>query len=129
MAKYFLVTGAVLGFFGVALGAFGAHGLEATLTATGRADTFEIASRYHMVHALALLAVAWLSSRSPGRLIRWAGILLIAGVVIFSGSLYILAIFDLGVMGAVAPIGGASLLAGWGLLGAAGWRILSDDAR
>ena len=122
MTRIFIVIAAVLAFFGVALGAFGAHGLEATLTANGRADTFDTASQYHLFHALALIGVAWVSSRTPGRLVRWSGYLILAGTLIFSGSLYVLAIFDLGFMGAIAPIGGAALLAGWGCLGLAAWR-------
>jgi uncharacterized membrane protein YgdD (TMEM256/DUF423 family) len=118
----FVLIAAVLGFLGVALGAFGTHGLRAIFEANGRADTFETATQYHMYHALALLAVAWVESRSPSRSIRWAGYLFILGVVLFSGSLYVLAIFDLGFMGAVAPLGGASLLAAWALLGWSAWR-------
>lgn len=121
--RLFLLIATFLGFTGVALGAFGAHGLEATLVENGREDTFQTATNYHMYHALALLAVAWMASsdRFPAKFVRWSGILLILGTLIFAGSLYILAIFDLSFMGAIAPIGGASLLGGWGLLGYATW--------
>ena len=126
-----VLIAAVLGFTGVALGAFGAHGLESTLEANDRTGTYQTASEYHVYHALALLGVAWLTDRtgtgSAGR--RWAaraGMALTAGVVIFSGSLYVLAIADLGFMGAVAPIGGALLLAGWAALGYAAWLIWAD---
>lgn len=122
MARQFIIIAAVLGFFGVALGAFGAHGLEPTLEANGRTDTFETAARYHMYHALALIGVAWLAKQYQTRIVTWGGYLLTAGVLIFSGSLYILAIADLGFMGAVAPIGGAALLAGWGCIGYAAWQ-------
>lgn len=116
---------AVLGFVGVALGAFGAHGLEATFQANGRADTFETANRYHMIHTLALIAVAWLSIQSPGRWSRIAGWAFIVGTLLFSGSLYLLAIFDIGFMGAIAPLGGVSLLVGWAVLGMAArnWHV------
>ncbi len=121
--RQFIIIAAVLGFIGVALGAFGAHGLESTLVYNGHKDTFKTASEYQMIHALALLMVAWVLSTGkfdPKHLTR-AGYFFVAGTVIFSGSLYILAIFDLSIMGALAPIGGVCLLAGWGLLGYSAW--------
>jgi uncharacterized membrane protein YgdD (TMEM256/DUF423 family) len=127
MSRTFIVIAAIIGFLGVALGAFGTHGLAATFEANGRADTFHTATQYQMYHALALLAVAWLESKSPNRLLRWAGYLFITGVVLFSGSLYILSIFDVRIMGAVAPFGGAAFLGGWTLLGVAAWR--SENSR
>jgi uncharacterized membrane protein YgdD (TMEM256/DUF423 family) len=127
MYRGFVITAALFGALGVALGAFGAHGLQATLEANNRADTFETASRYHLIHAVALLGVAWLIWLHPGRLARWAGYLLVAGTVIFSGSLYMLAIANWSVMGAVAPVGGAALVAGWLCLALAAWRISTAD--
>ncbi len=122
MHRNFIIIASVFGFLGVALGAFGTHGLRATFAANGRAGTFDTATQYHMYHTLALLVVAWLESRSPSRWTKWAGYLFIVGIVLFSGSLYVLAIFDAGIMGAVAPVGGASFLAGWALLGWSAWR-------
>lgn len=122
MNKTFLLVAAGLGALGVGLGAFGAHGLAAILEANGRADTFETATRYLMVHALALLILTGLDERLPAQWLRRAGYLFIAGVVIFSGSLYILSIFDVRVMGAIAPIGGTALIAGWICLGIAAWQ-------
>lgn len=116
MHRRFIIIAGILGLLGVALGAFGAHGLGAILEANGRVDTFETGSHYHMYHALALFAVAWMSTLYPSKLITWAGYLFIAGIVFFSGSLYVLAIFDVGIMGAVAPIGGTAFIIGWGLL-------------
>lgn len=117
---------ALLGFLGVALGAFGAHGLAGHFDANPDLEpTFQTASRYHMYHALALLAAAWLSTRVPGRLVLWAGWALLLGVALFSGSLYILSIFGVRWMGAVAPFGGVSLLVGWALLG---WAVLRRAA-
>ena len=116
-SRSFIIAAAVLGFLGVAFGAFGTHGLRATFEANGRAGTFDTATQYQMYHALALLAVAWLDSRSSSRWTKWAGYLFIAGVVLFSGSLYILAIFSLSIMGAVAPLVGVAFLAGWICLG------------
>lgn len=119
--RHWLMVAAALGASGVALGAFGAHGLQATLEASGRIGTFETASRYHLIHAVALLAVAWLGGQGGGRWARAAGALLTAGIVLFSGSLYVLAIWGVGWMGAVAPVGGAALIGGWLCLGLAGW--------
>ena len=122
MERRFIIIAAMLGFLGVALGAFGAHGLESTLEANGRLDTFETAARYHMYHALALVAVAWVYTQYPGQWVVRGGYLILAGTLIFSGSLYILAITDFGLMGAIAPIGGTALLAGWSCLGFAAWQ-------
>ena len=117
MSRTFILAAAIIGGLGVVFGAFGAHGLSSLLAANGRADTFDTATKYQMYHALALLAATWLSEKYPGRWTRWAGYLFIAGVILFSGSLYILAIFNLPIMGAVAPFGGTALIAGWACLG------------
>ena len=123
MTRAFTLIAAVLGFLGVALGAFGAHGLQATLDANGHADTFHTATQYHLIHAIALLAVAWLLQQNPQqRLLHWAGWLFTTGVILFSGSLYLLAIFDLSMMGALAPVGGLALLGGWACIAVAAWR-------
>ncbi|MGB1285275.1 MAG: DUF423 domain-containing protein [Aggregatilineales bacterium] len=113
MQKRWVMFAGILGAIGVAIGAFGAHGLEDLLIENGRLDTFETANRYHMYHVLALLAVAWLSDRYPVRLVNIAGWAFVAGIVLFSGSLYVLAILNIGIMGAIAPIGGAALIIGW----------------
>lgn len=122
MNKTFMLVAAGLGALGVGLGAFGAHGLAAVLEANGRADTFETATHYLMVHALALLILTGLETKLPVQWLRRAGYLFIAGVIIFSGSLYILAIFNVRFMGAVAPIGGTALIVGWICLGIAAWQ-------
>lgn len=112
MHRPFLAAGCLLAFLAVAAGAFGAHGLQGVLTAT-RLETWETAARYQMYHALALLFLGLAAARHPGA--RWSGpaILLFGGTVVFSGSLYALALTGVGVLGAVTPIGGAGLLAGW----------------
>jgi uncharacterized membrane protein YgdD (TMEM256/DUF423 family) len=117
MSRIFIGIASLLGLTGVAIGAFGAHGLAAVLEANGRAATFDTATQYHLIHALALLAAAWLDEQHPGQWTRRAGWLFILGTIVFSGSLYILAIFNLRFMGAVAPIGGVALIAGWACLG------------
>ncbi len=110
--KIFLVLGAVLAFVGVALGAFGAHGLRGRLSPDDL-QTFEIGVRYQMYHALALLAVAWVGTRFPGSAVTAAGWLFVAGIVIFSGSLYVLVLSGVRWLGAVTPIGGLAFLGGW----------------
>jgi uncharacterized membrane protein YgdD (TMEM256/DUF423 family) len=116
MDRTFLLAGAVAGLVAVAFGAFGAHGLRGRLTPDMLA-VFETGVRYHMYHALALLLVAALVSRpGAGRAIVAAGWLFVAGIVLFSGSLYLLAITGVTVLGAITPIGGVAFLAGWALL-------------
>jgi uncharacterized membrane protein YgdD (TMEM256/DUF423 family) len=111
---------AIFGFLAVALGAFGAHALSAYFTAHSDLEaTFHTATQYHLIHAVALIGAAWAAERYPGRWSRWAGYLFAAGIVLFSGSLYVLSLADLRIMGAVAPFGGVSLLGGWACLGLA----------
>jgi uncharacterized membrane protein YgdD (TMEM256/DUF423 family) len=110
--RLFFALGAVAGFIGVALGAFAAHGLKSRLDA-GLLATFEIGVRYHMYHALALLCVAWACTRWPGALTNAAGWLFVAGIVVFSGSLYVLALTGVRWLGAITPLGGLAFLAGW----------------
>lgn len=122
MDRLFLVAGSVLGFLSVALGAFAAHGLKDRLKPEMLA-VFETGARYQMVHALALFAVAWMATRAPGALTSAAGWCFIGGTVVFSGSLYILALTETRWLGAITPIGGLGFLAGWALLAVAAWRM------
>jgi uncharacterized membrane protein YgdD (TMEM256/DUF423 family) len=123
IARNFVILAALFGFLGVASGAFGAHGLSAYFEANpGTEDTFRTAVQYQMYHALALLAAAWLSQHSTSRYPRWAGWLFATGIVLFSGSLYVLSLLGVRIMGAVAPLGGVAFLAGWACLGIAAWR-------
>jgi len=115
MAAGWLATGSVLCGLGVILGAFGAHGLRARLSPE-MLVVFETGVRYHLIHALGLLAVAWAASRWPGSYVSIAGYLFVAGIFIFSGSLYVLAITGIRWLGAITPIGGVCLIVGWGLL-------------
>jgi len=115
MVAGWFATGAVLCGLGVVIGAFGAHGLRDRLSADMLA-IFETGVRYHLIHALALLAVAWAASRWPGPYIVAAGWLFTVGIMIFSGSLYILAISGFRWLGAITPIGGLCLIVGWGFL-------------
>ncbi len=113
MSRLFLIFGAVFAGVAVAAGAFGAHALRSRLTIPDLA-IFETGVRYQMYHALALIAVAWVLSLAPqGELARWAGICFVAGILIFSGSLYLLVLTNTRWLGAITPIGGVALLAGW----------------
>lgn len=105
-------TGAILGFLAVALGAFGAHGLEGRLTADHMA-TYNTAAHYHLIHALAMIAAAWAQERGGGRAARLAGWGFGLGTLVFSGSLYLLAITGARWLGAITPLGGVLFLAGW----------------
>lgn len=113
---------AINGFLSVAAGAFGAHGLKDKVTPR-HLEVFETAARYQMYHALALLGVAWLMSRSPMPTLTAAAWTFLAGIIIFSGSLYALALTGIDKLGAITPIGGLSLLVGWALLAWSAFRI------
>ena len=115
MDKTFLLLGAVAAFLAVALGAFGAHGLRGRLTPEMLA-VFQTGVQYHMAHALALILVAGIMGRMSGWLIQTAGWCFVAGIVFFSGSLYLLAVTGITVLGAITPIGGLLFLAGWACL-------------
>ena len=107
-----MFVGALMGFVGVGLGAFGAHALRGRLSPEMLA-IFETAVRYQMYHAIALLAVAAMMSRVDGRSVVIAGWSFIVGILIFSGSLYALALTGVTMLGAITPVGGLALLAGW----------------
>ncbi len=122
MHRTFWTLGCVFGFLAVAAGAFGAHALRARLGPDLLA-VWETAARYQMYHALALLAVALAAGHAPGvRSLGTAGWLFTAGIVVFSGSLYALALTGVRALGAITPLGGLGFLAGWALLAAAAWR-------
>ena len=117
MDSMFARIGAIAGLIAVALGAFAAHSLKTRLDSDMLA-IFETGARYQMYHALALIGTAWVWARWPGRLATWAGCMFVAGIVVFSGSLYLLAITGVRLWGAVTPVGGVAFLAGWVLLAA-----------
>lgn len=121
MMRTWWILGAVNGVAAVALGAFAAHGLKNRLDER-MLTVFETGVRYHMYHAFALLAVAWAASRGP----RWAadaaGGCFQAGILLFSGSLYALAVSGVTKLGVITPFGGLAFLAGWSFLAVAGLR-------
>ncbi len=121
MEKVFFVIGAVAAGLGVLLGAFGAHGLQARLT-PDLLETFETGVRYEIYHAFAILIVALALTRWNSPLITWAGWAFLLGMVVFSGSLYILALTGVRWLGAITPIGGVAFIAGWVLLAVGVWQ-------
>lgn len=125
LARLALVAGAALGGLSVAAGAFGAHGLKATLAATGQADNWETACRYAMYHALAVVGVGLLAAiRSPAPAgLAAAAWSFLAGTLIFSGCLAVLALTGIKILGAIVPIGGLLLIFGWVLLALAAVRL------
>ena len=119
--RTFWLAACFFAFTGVAAGAFGAHGLRSRL-GEDLLGTFEIGVRYQMYHAFGLFVVAWAASQWPGSLVNAAGWLFVTGILIFSGSLYLLALTDTRWLGAITPIGGVAFLAGWACLAVAAWR-------
>jgi uncharacterized membrane protein YgdD (TMEM256/DUF423 family) len=119
-------AGAVNAFLAVAAGAFGAHGLKERIDAD-LLVVFEVGARYHMVHALGLFAVAWLASRQV-RGAALAGTLMLLGIVLFSGSLYALALSGERWLGAITPIGGVALLGAWTVAALAALRAARDNS-
>lgn len=117
MERLFLVLAGIFGFLGVALGAFGAHGLKAKLEAAAdgavRLGWWQTGAQYHLVHALALVVAAYLAARQGGTAASVAGFCFAGGIVLFSGSLYTMTLTGVRVLGAVTPFGGLLMLVGW----------------
>ena len=116
-----IVTAALMMALAVALGAFGAHALKGNV-GTELLNTFEAGARYQMYHAFALCAAAWGWARWQDRLFGVAGGLFVAGIVLFSGSLYVLSLTGIHWLGAVTPIGGTAFLAAWAMVALAAYR-------
>lgn len=115
MNRVFFSLGALFALLSVAAGAFGAHLLRNQLDVQSL-EIFQTAARYQMYHALALLVLGWATMTHKNPLLTWAGWCFTAGILIFSGSLYGLSLSGVKILGAVAPVGGLSLMAGWGVL-------------
>jgi uncharacterized membrane protein YgdD (TMEM256/DUF423 family) len=127
LERLFLILAGINGLLAVAFGAFGAHGLRSSLAnaADGarRLEVWETAAHYHLAHAVALGLVAYLSSRTSAAAATSAGWLFVAGIVLFSGSLYVLALTGIKVLGAVTPVGGLCFIAGWAAVVWAAWKL------
>lgn len=118
-AKFFLAAGGLAALLAVALGAFGAHALKGRLSAEMLA-VWHTGVQYHLGHALGVLAVGLVATQLPeSALLKWSGGLMLAGIVLFSGSLYALAFSGLSWLGAITPVGGAAFLLAWALFVAA----------
>jgi uncharacterized membrane protein YgdD (TMEM256/DUF423 family) len=115
MTKFLLTSGGILAMLGVLFGAFGAHALEQRVSAE-LLEIFNTATRYHFYHAIGLLILGISSYFLPDTgWLRWSGYLMLTGVIIFSGSLYLLVLTDTRWLGAITPIGGTALIISWGL--------------
>jgi uncharacterized membrane protein YgdD (TMEM256/DUF423 family) len=124
MAQFFVSLAAILGGLSVAAGAFAAHGLQSKISERSL-EVFHTGARYQMYHALALLLVGLLISRtaSPQPMLLASGWLFIVGIAIFSGSLYALSLTGVKILGAITPLGGVAFIIGWGALAIAGWSL------
>ena len=124
MAKWLLMLASLSGFTGVALGAFAAHGLRGKLP-ENLLNAFQTGVSYQLWHTMALIGVALLLLRGPdSALLRTSGVLFALGIVLFSGSLYLLALSGLGKLGMITPLGGVTWLLAWFCLGLGIWRTL-----
>ena len=121
MKNIFYILGSLFAFVGVALGAFGAHTLKETLSLE-HLNVFETAVRYQMYHAFALFLAGWAFQKYQHGLFPRAGWLFVAGIVLFSGSLYLLVLTGIRAFGVVTPVGGLSFLSGWLFLALAFWK-------
>ena len=119
--RLWIVIGAVSAFVSVAAGAFGAHALKARLT-QDMLTIFETGNRYQMYHSLGLIAVGLLAAHRPSALLNNAGWAMLVGILLFSGSLYALALSGVRALGAITPVGGVGFLVGWVLFALAAWR-------
>ncbi len=123
MDRFFVIAGSIVMFIAVGAGAFGAHGLSGYFaTYPELAGTFDTAVRYQVIHGLALFLTAWIGVRYGTTFANWAGYMFLLGIVLFSGSLYLLVLTRTSWLGAITPFGGVAFLAGWALLALAAWR-------
>jgi uncharacterized membrane protein YgdD (TMEM256/DUF423 family) len=122
-ARFFIIAGAIMGLLAVALGAFGAHALRGHFEANpALAENYQTAVQYHFVHALALLAVGLVYQQWGSSSLPLAGYAFLAGLLLFSGSLYLLSLTGQRWLGAITPLGGVGFLLGWALLAWGVWR-------
>lgn len=123
MFKLFLMLGSVNAFLAVALGAFGAHALKDKLAELNMLSTYQTGVQYHMFHALALILIALISDKlGNSSMIATSGWLIFIGIILFSGSLYVMSMSGIKILGAITPFGGLCFLAGWVLLAISAWK-------
>jgi uncharacterized membrane protein YgdD (TMEM256/DUF423 family) len=123
MDRLFVLIGSIIMFIGVGAGAFGAHGLSGYFALHPQLEgTYDTAVRYQLIHGLALFVVAWIAAAYGGWQPVWAGYLFVAGILLFSGSLYLLVFSQATWLGAITPLGGLAFLGGWLLLALAAFR-------
>ncbi|NLR91351.1 DUF423 domain-containing protein [Flammeovirga agarivorans] len=113
MSRNIIIVGSIFCALAVAIGAFGAHGLKGVLEANGRLETFETGVKYHFYHGLGLLLLGALADKIEQNWLKWAAVFMVIGILIFSGSLYILSITGINWLGAITPIGGVGFIAAW----------------
>jgi uncharacterized membrane protein YgdD (TMEM256/DUF423 family) len=121
MERIFLILGALFAFIAVAAGAFGAHVLKERMS-TDMLAVFEVGVRYQMYHALALIVTAWMHTKWPSTIVTTSGYCFIIGIILFSGSLYLLSLSGVKWLGAITPLGGLAFLAGWACMAWAAWK-------
>ena len=124
-ARMFLVMGALSGATAVMAGAFGAHAIAESVTPE-RLATFRTGAQYQLIHSLALLLVGIIVERLPSKVVQWSGQLFLAGVILFSGSLYALVLVDLPAFGVITPFGGLAFICGWLLLAWGAWKAQAE---
>ena len=124
--KKTLLIASISGFLAVAVGAFGAHALKAHLLMIGKPEVFETASKYHFYHSFLLLLIGILQFNIKTKLLSYASAAIFCGILLFCGALYALALTGVGLLGAVAPIGGVFLLFGWFLIGKSVVGVIKD---
>lgn len=122
MGKSILLTGAAFLAGAVAIGAFGAHGLKSILTEE-LMQVYKTGVEYHFYHALGLLLVGVISLNKPSRALNWSALFLVIGIMLFSGSLYLMAVTGIKWLGAITPVGGVSFIVGWVFLFVGVWRM------
>jgi uncharacterized membrane protein YgdD (TMEM256/DUF423 family) len=127
MERLALLASGVMGFLAVALGAFGAHGLKSRLApladGAARLDWWSTGAHYHLVHALAFAVVGYLATRTGSAAVTAAAVAFLVGILLFSGSLYVMALTGIRWLGAITPLGGLAFLVGWISIAVAAWSI------
>lgn len=119
---HWIIVAALSALLAVALGAFGAHALEAQLSKLGLTEVWQTANRYHFYHSFGILAIGWLSDRYQQSKWTWVGLSFLTGIIFFSGSLYAMGLSGVRTLGAITPIGGVFFMIGWGLLAYKVWK-------